>query len=107
MRMWMVDPRLLCRQHLLGEHVELHMLAASLRLRRSVLGFLVGRLIAPAAVGRRHAALSAEMARRGYNHRSPLAQPAWSGGGRVDRKANLRELARRCAGCRALQRRAR
>ena len=25
MRMWMVNPRIMCRQHLLGEHVEIHM----------------------------------------------------------------------------------
>lgn len=27
MRMWMVDPKIMCRKHLLGEHLELHMLA--------------------------------------------------------------------------------
>ena len=27
MRMWLVNPALLCRQHLLGEHVEMHMFA--------------------------------------------------------------------------------
>lgn len=24
MRMWMIDPKLLCRKHLLGEHNEIH-----------------------------------------------------------------------------------
>jgi hypothetical protein len=23
--MWMVDPRIMCRNHLLGEHAEIHM----------------------------------------------------------------------------------
>jgi hypothetical protein len=30
MRMWMVPPKVMCRKHLLGEHVEIHMLAGSL-----------------------------------------------------------------------------
>ena len=29
MRMWGVDPKQMCRQHLLGEHVELHMQAGA------------------------------------------------------------------------------
>jgi hypothetical protein len=29
--MWMVDPRQMCRQHLLGEHNELHMFAGTMR----------------------------------------------------------------------------
>lgn len=28
MRMWMVDPTIMCRQHLLGEHYELHVRGA-------------------------------------------------------------------------------
>ena len=24
MRLWMIDPKLLCTQHLLGEHLEIH-----------------------------------------------------------------------------------
>ena len=31
MRQWMVDPRLLCRKHLLGEHVENHMFIGTLK----------------------------------------------------------------------------
>ena len=31
MRMWMLPPAGMCRKHLLGEHVELHMLLGSLR----------------------------------------------------------------------------
>jgi len=26
MRMWMLNPKALCRKHLMGEHVEIHML---------------------------------------------------------------------------------
>ena len=36
----MVSPATMCRKHLLGEHVEIHMAVASLRLGKSVDGFL-------------------------------------------------------------------
>lgn len=31
MRMWVVNPKILCRKHLLGEHVELHMATGHLQ----------------------------------------------------------------------------
>lgn len=36
MRMWMVPPELMCRQHLLGEHVELHMFVGAINKGTSV-----------------------------------------------------------------------
>lgn len=75
MRVWDVDPALLCRQHLLGEHRELHGLWNILTLGRE--GYRLhpetrrweGRL---AALFARHERLVEEMARRGYRHASPL-----------------------------------
>lgn len=75
MRVWDVDPAILCRQHLLGEHRELHGLWNILVLGKS--GYSrhpetrrwEGKL---AALYNRHEALVAEMSRRGYNHGSPL-----------------------------------
>lgn len=75
MRIWDVDPAELCRAHLLGEHRELHaiwtILTQDRRGYRSHPETLrwEGRL---AALYRRHEAVVAEMARRGYGHRSPL-----------------------------------
>ena len=40
MRMWMVDPKKMCRKHLLGEHVEIHMMVGTLLKGRSIDGFL-------------------------------------------------------------------
>ena len=40
MRMWMVDPRIMCRQHLLGEHVEIHMFVGAISRGKSVKGYL-------------------------------------------------------------------
>ena len=75
MRIWDVNPARLCRQHLLGEHRELHGLwnilvlghrgyAAHPETRR-----WIGKLPALRA---RHEQLVAEMVGRGYTHRSPL-----------------------------------
>ena len=77
MRIWDVPPSLLCRQHLLGEHRELHGLWRILTEDRQ--GYAItpetrrwrGKL---AALYQRHEALTEEMARRGYRHASPLDQ---------------------------------
>jgi hypothetical protein len=103
MRMWMVDPRKMCDQHLLGEHVELHMLVGTLLRKKSVAGFVANKLIEVHNVRRRHAELVKEMTRRGMKHRSPL--PVFRGTrlGKVSIRANLAELARRCRACRRQQ----
>ena len=31
MRMWLVPPQLMCDQHLLGEHLEMHMFIGTIR----------------------------------------------------------------------------
>ena len=75
MRIWDVDPALLCRKHLLGEHRELHGLWNILVHGKVGYSFhpetrrWQGRL---AALHRRHEQLVEEMHRRGYEHASPL-----------------------------------
>jgi hypothetical protein len=101
MRMWMVDPGVLCQQHLLGEHVEIHMLVGSLRRGRSIQGFLDRGLLEPSAIYTRHAALTLEMSRRGLRHRSELlaVDVTQYSTGLVDRAESLRALASRCSVC--------
>jgi hypothetical protein len=103
MRMWMVDPQIMCDQHLLGEHVELHMLVGTLVRKRSVAGFVANRLIEVHNVRKRHAALVKEMARRGMNHQSPLPEFRARRLGKVDIDENQTELARRCLQCKSRQ----
>ena len=75
MRIWDLDPRLLCDRHLLGEHRELHAVWSILTAGRT--GYANhpetvrwrGRL---AALHARHEAEVAEMGRRGFRHASPL-----------------------------------
>lgn len=72
MRMWMVEPKTLCRKHLLGEHVESHMCLAIMRRPPSMLGYVKNNLVEPQSLRERHDALAAEMGARGYNHKSPM-----------------------------------
>ncbi len=106
MRMWMVDPRGMCRKHLLGEHVECHMIAGSLAKGRRLDGFVDKNCLHFSKLHVRHNRLAKEMLRRGYNHLSPL-RVIWDVnisrkviGSKVDRAATREELQRRCLECR-------
>lgn len=107
MRMWMVEPQLLCRRHLLGEHVELHMLAGSILRGKGLEGFVKKGLLQPQAMHQRHKALTAEMCSRGYKHTSPLLPvdealenyPEHIRTARVDVAKSLQDLAARCPDC--------
>ena len=79
MRIWDLPPAMLCRQHLLGEHRELHALWTIL-----TTGSKGGYANHPetlrwhgkqAALYARHEALVTEIARRGYTHHTPLDPP--------------------------------
>ena len=101
MRMWQVDPVFLCRQHLLGEHREMHALAGSLRLGKSVQGYIEKKLIYVPEVNSRHDDLVVEMNRRGYNHKTPLTQaPTFDHKNTVSSTENIAELYKRCPHCR-------
>jgi hypothetical protein len=105
LRIWDVPPRLLCRQHLLGEHRELHAIWVVLTRRKrgyrrhpETLRWVGKRR----ALYRRHELLVREMERRGYSHRSPL-EKRFATGTAVQRKyldspARQREILerRRC-----------
>lgn len=75
MRIWDINPKYLCRQHLLGEHRELHAIWTVLTEYKK--GYSQhpetlrwkGKL---KALYLRHEKLIGEMERRGYNHLSPL-----------------------------------
>ena len=101
MRMWLVDPKKMCRKHLLGEHVELHMLVGSINKNKSIQGFIDLGLIAPSMIKIRHEQLVEEMTRRGYNHQSPIEQPDCTDipDGLVNPFRNKEELKRRCKDC--------
>ena len=103
MRMWNVDPDVMCRQHLLGEHAELHMFAGTIAAGKRLDGYLDNGLVEPANIHTRHDELVVEMKRRGMRHQSPLPQPDVSayGPGAIDPEASLGALVGRCARCSA------
>lgn len=76
MRIWDIEPRKLCRQHLLGEHRELHAIWTILTENKK--GYANhpetlrwrGKL---SALYERHEVQIAEMNKRGYTHKSPLS----------------------------------
>lgn len=107
MRMWLVDPKLMCRQHLLGEHVEIHMFVGFVKKGKSIKGFIDKGLLEPSMITKRHDDLVHEMLKRGYNHKSPLIVPDefykmddFLCENIVDVDESLNELFMRCDECR-------
>lgn len=103
MRMWNVDPKLLCRKHLLGEHVEIHMLVGSILKGINLSGYTDTGLVELHTINVRHDQLVTEMKRRKYNHKSPLPKFRAKKLGKVDSRRSLRELAQRCPECKKRQ----
>ncbi len=77
MRIWDVNPSVLCRKHVLAEHRELHGLWNILTKHKAKGGYArhpetlrwVGKT---KALYKRHEQLVQEFARRGYKHHTPL-----------------------------------
>lgn len=101
MRMWMVNPKTLCRKHLLGEHGEIHKHRHNFVKGHSIEGRR-GQ-IDPVNMGTRHDELAEEMVRRGFNHNSPYEQPDLSAydltGHGVNKAESLADLHGRCEDC--------
>ena len=110
MRMWLVNPKIMCRKHLLGEHVEHHMFFGTMLREKSINGYIENNLFEPTLLVKRHDDLVAEMLSRGYNHNSPLEvslgeflhfqdvyRHVWKR--KIDRVASLNELINRCPEC--------
>ena len=106
MRMWMIEPKYLCRNHLLGEHSEIHKHRPSFVKQHSVRGrvFPVA-LIEPKNMKIRHDELAIEMLSRGYNHQSPFEMPDISylsdeeKNARANLSYNVDDLKKRCSEC--------
>lgn len=82
MRVWDLSPAILCRQHLLGEHREIHAVWAILTLgKRGYANHPETRRWRgkERALFLRHERIVAEMLARGYRHNTPL-DPAAAGG---------------------------
>ncbi|MBC8469080.1 MAG: hypothetical protein H8D56_06375 [Planctomycetes bacterium] len=106
MRMWMVNPALMCNKHLLGEHVECHMLVGHLQRKRRITNYIKLNLLQPKSLRERHIQLAFEMQSRNMLHKSPLPEfdlsylPEEHKFYTVDADQSLIELSRRCLECR-------
>ena len=97
----MIEPRIMCRQHLLGEHLEIHMFVGTIDRGKTVKGYLERGLLEVHNLYARHDELVEEMKRRGYRHCSDVDEK-WrtvEKRGTVDRKESLEELLKRCPRC--------
>ena len=87
MRIWDISPNRLCRNHLLGEHRELHAIWTVITQNKK--GYSkhpetirwIGKL---SALYTRHEKLVKEMKHRGYNHKSSLDKKIATGKSKQD-----------------------
>ena len=106
MRMWMVDPRLLCNKHLVAEHGEIHKHRHNFVKGHSIQGRISPVVqIEPLSMKQRHDDLVKEMIKRNMNHKSPYTQPDLSHydkdliSVKVDLFVSLKDLCKRCEDC--------
>lgn len=71
--MWMVPPKILCHNHLFGEHLETHMFLGVMKKQTKLFGYLSKNLLEPLSLKSRHDLLEEEMRRRGFQPNSPIA----------------------------------
>jgi len=104
MRMWNIDPRKMCNQHLLGEHFEIHKMIGNLRHSRTWAESLTKKgFLEPQNALTRHNKLVREMLKRKIKHKSPLnVKKVDLPQGKVDVKKSKKDLIKRCKNCRRL-----
>ena len=108
MRMWMVNPKLLCNKHLLGEHGELHKHKWTFEKKHRKDNYIKNNCIEPKSMQIRHDELANEIKDRGYNHNSPFISPDISylplehQEYKVNILNSLRDLHFRCPKCKVL-----
>ena len=98
MRMWLVNPKILCDKHLLGEHNECHMFAGTLAKNKSIQGYVDNNLFEPESLQSRHDILADEITNRGFKHNSNLSVHTTLSH-KIAKYRALRELLIRCNKC--------
>ena len=105
----MIEPKLLCNKHLLGEHGELHKFIPSFKKK-----YRIDNRVSPVvqieltSYQSRHDELAEEMLSRGMNHKSPLPElpdfsylPQEQFKAKVNRGTSKIDLHKRCSDCRS------
>jgi hypothetical protein len=101
MRIWGVNPLIMCRAHLLGEHREMHALVGMIKLGISLKGYVTTGLVDTSMIKERHELLVREMVSRSYNHHTPLYYRDKLKLGSIDVDYNMQDLFYRCGNCAA------
>ena len=106
MRQWLVNPKIMCRKHLLGEHVEHHMFVGTIQRKKKLQGYFDHNCLEPLSLTTRHEELVKEMESRGMNHQSPLQEFTLDYLGqliynKIDKAKAQKDLLSRCKECRA------
>ncbi len=99
MRMWNLNPRKMCNQHLLGEHVELHMFVGCINKKIKLKGYVNKGLVEIHNIKKRHFQIAKEMIRREFNHNSELPKFKVFKAGKINTILNKKELNKRCKKC--------
>lgn len=99
MRMWNVDPKLMCNKHILGEHLEMHMFVGAINTGKSITGFIETGLVEVGNIKVRHDELVNEMELRGMKHRTQIIDMNLNPQGKVNSKMNKKILSERCVDC--------
>lgn len=94
----------MCRQHLLGEHYEIHKAIGNLKNSRKWAESLSKKgFLEPQNALKRHDILVKEMRRRGYSHKSSLKTKGIKlPKGKVNLERAIKDLVKRCKECRKL-----
>lgn len=107
MRQWLgVNPKTLCRQHLLGEYREHFTFHSALKLKLNLDGYFRSNCLEPLSLQKRFDQLKAEMSRRGYRTKQLSFPPEifqHLGHARflkIDKKKTYSLLMSRCPECR-------
>lgn len=104
-RMWLIKPQKLCKDHLLGEHNEIHKAYGGLLNHPHGEAIIKGQVedgnIDTSKMKVHHSVLVDEMKNRGYNHDSPFNYELTEhyGVGCIDVEQNRVDLSQRCEEC--------
>lgn len=100
MRMWKLNPEYMCRQHLLGEHLEMHMFLGCFKLGKNIDGYVKNQLVEVHNIKTRHDSLAKEMVKRGYTHKTEMENLLLPERGEISLLEGKVELLFRCEKCR-------
>lgn len=103
-RIWGLEPHEFCKDHLLLEHAQLHMIVGALARGRDLSSYVTAGHIDLRSLASRHAIVVSEMNRRGLRHRTALSIPDSLKYGdvespEIDVERSKAELSKLCINC--------